>query len=161
MPYAVAFATPESNLPLTQHCGPSASLAQQREGILPLAPNVAPCASTWNNVTISGSSVTTLGCATLPSTNVQCSFTYYRFTLLGNLLLGLVSGTPRDTDVMIQATAPHAASSFRTPLRPSDVTFPGPPVGASAIAATLNPQTDGDARLSLQVRVSATTFCSG
>jgi hypothetical protein len=158
MPYAVGFATPESNLPLAQHCGPSASLAQQREGILPFAPNAAPCASTWNGFSVSGS-VSPLGCATLPSTNVQCSFTYYRFTPLGLFLLGLVGGSTNTTDVTIQATAPHAAASFRTPLRPSDVTFPVGSAGVTANAATLAPQTDGDARLTLQVRVTGTDVC--
>lgn len=159
MPYAVAFAPPESNLPLSQHCGPSASVvAQQREGILPLAPNAAPCASTWNSFNVSGS-VSPIGCATLPSTNVQCSFTYYRFTALGIVILGLIGGTTNTTDVTIEATAPHAAASFRTPLRPSDVLFPGAPAGVSANAAALGPQTDGDARLSLQIRVTGTDVC--
>ena len=161
MPYAVAFAPPESNLPLAQHCGPSANPAQQREGILPFAPNAGPCASTWNGFSVSGSVTSPpTPCATLPSTNVQCSFTYYRFTALGILTLGLLGGTTNTTDVTIQATAPHAAASFRTPLKPSDVTFPPPaPAGVSANAATLVPQADGDARLSLQVRVTGTNVC--
>jgi hypothetical protein len=160
MPYAVAFATPESGLPLAQHCGPSANPAQQREGILPLAPNAAPCASTWNGFNVSGSvSPSAPACTTLVSTNVRCSFTYYTFTALGNLLLGLLGGTTRTTEVTIQAMAPHAAASFRTPLRPSDVTFPGAPAGVTASAATLNPQTDGDAQLDLKVRVTATDVC--
>lgn len=153
MPYAVAFATPESKFPIAQHCGPSATTPQQPEGLLPLAPNAGTCISTWGNFAISGS-VTSLGCTTVaPSNNVQCSFQYYRLSALGAALYG---GGATSTDVTIQATAPHAAASFRQPLKPSDVIVPA---GLVVQAATLTPQTDGDARLSLQIRVTGTQLC--
>jgi hypothetical protein len=155
LPYAVAFATPESNLPAAQHCGPAATMPQQTEGLLPIAPNAGTCISTWGSFSISGS-VTSSGCtpqAPIPSGNVRCTFTYYTLTAAGVLLFG--SGVT-STDVMVQATAPHAAASFRMPLQPSDIIVPA---GVTAQAVTFNPQTDGDARLSLQVRVTGTQLC--
>ncbi|MGH8749076.1 MAG: hypothetical protein ACREU5_08200 [Burkholderiales bacterium] len=152
MPYAVAFSPPEFGLPLAQYCGPTATTPQKSEGLLPLAPNSGSCVSTWNNVSISGS-VTSLGCTTLPSTNVQCTFSYYRLTGLGAVLFG---GGATSTDVTIEATAPHAAASFRKPLTPSDVIVPP---GLIAQAATFTPRTDGDAKLSLQIRVTGTQLC--
>lgn len=155
LPYASAFATPESNLPAAQHCGPAATMPQQNEGLLPIAPNAGSCISTWGSFSISGS-VSSSGCtpqAPVPTGNVRCTFTYYRLTGLGVILLG---GGVTSTDVMVQATAPHAAASFRMPLQPSDIIVPA---GVTAQAVTLNPQTDGDARLSLQVRVTGTELC--
>jgi hypothetical protein len=152
LPYAVAFATPESALALGDHCGPATTTPQETEGLLPLAPNAGTCVSSWTNFAISGS-VNSLGCTTLVSTNVRCTFQYYRLTGLGQLLLGPGATA---TDVTVQATAPHAAASFREPLQPSDVIVPA---GVSAQAATFTPQTDGDARLSLTVRISATNLC--
>lgn len=153
LPYAVAFATPESNLPAAQHCGPAATTPQQTEGLLPIAPNSAPCASTWNGFSITGS-VTSLGCTTDPVTTVvTCSFRYYRLTALGVILLG---GGATSTDVTVQATAPHAAASFRGPLQAADITVPA---GVTTQAVTLAPRTDGDAGLSLLLRVTGTQLC--
>lgn len=151
LPYAVIFAAPESNLAVANHCG----TADTTEGLLPIAPNSGTCISTWGGFSISGS-VTSGGCtpqAPIPTGNVRCTFTYYRLTGLGAILLG---GGVTSTDVTVQATAPHAAASFRMPLQASDIIVPA---GVTAQAVTFNPQTDGDARLSLQVRVTGTQLC--
>jgi hypothetical protein len=149
LPYAVIFAAPESNLAVANHCGTAATT----EGLLPIAPNSGACASDWGSFSISGSVTPAPGCTTLVTTNVRCTFTYYRLTGLGAILLG---GSVTSTDVTVQATAPHAAASFRKPLQASDIIVPA---GLTAQAVTLNPQTDGDARLSLQVRITGTQLC--
>jgi hypothetical protein len=154
LPYARAFATPENNLPVAQHCGPTATTVQLREGLLPIAPNAAPCASSWTNFSITGSVTPTPsppGCTTLVTTNVECKFKYYQ--LVG---LGLLLPSTGNIDVTLQATAPHAAASFRKPLQASDVIVPG---GITTQAVTFAPQTDGDARLTVQVRVTGTNLC--
>jgi hypothetical protein len=159
MPYAAAFAAPESNPPVAQLCGPSAPTPQQTEGLLPLAPTTGICHSTWGNFSISGAgpgSVTYVGCTTLITTNVRCTFRYYRLTALG-LAIHALTGGATSIDATVQATAPRAAASFRQPLRPSDVIVSSPDLTPQA--ATFTPQTDGDARLSLQVRVTGTDLC--
>ena len=151
-PYAVAFVTPENPVfDLAQQCGPSATAPQQTEGLLPLAPNAAACASPWGAFSVSGSG-SLVNCVMLVSTNVRCNFRYYQ--LVG---LGLLLGPSASADVTIQATAPHAAASFRTPLVPSDVITPA---GVSVLSVALNPQTDGDARLALEVRITGTNLCN-
>lgn len=148
LPYAVTFAAPEANLLVADHCG----TAPTTEGLLPIAPNAGTCASNWGSFSITGS-VTPVGCTTLVTTNVRCTFTYYRLTGLGAILFG---GGVTSTDVLVEATAPHAAESFRGPLQAADIIVPA---GLTANAVTLTPQTDGDARLSLQIRISGTQLC--
>jgi hypothetical protein len=148
LPYAVIFAAPESNLAVANHCGTAATT----EGLLPIAPNAGACASNWGSFSITGS-VTPVGCTTLVTTNVRCTFEYYRLTGLGAILFG---GGATSTDVTVQATAPHAAASFREPLQAADIIVPA---GLTAQVVTLTPQTDGDARLSLQVRITGTQLC--
>jgi hypothetical protein len=152
LPYAHAFEPPEKNTVASEHCGVSAG-AQTREGLLPIAPNSGACASTWTSFAVS-SSATLVGCAPAPapSTNVQCTFRYYTLNFLGKLLFG---SSPY-ADVTVQATAPHASASFRKPLATSDVIVPA---NVTARSTTLTPQTDGDARLSLVVRVTDSDAC--
>lgn len=151
LPYATTFSTPESNKPPADHCGPSAS-AQTREGLLPIAPNAAGnCDSSWNGFAVSGSG-SMVSCTTLGSTNVRCRIEYYTLNFLGKLLFG---SSPY-ADVTIQATAPHGSASFRKPLLTSDIIVPG---GITAQSTTLNPQTDGDARMTLVVRVAGADMC--
>src|SRR5690349_6863517 len=100
LPYAVPFTAPENNLAANAHCGPSAS-AQQTEGLLPVALNAAPCSSTWNG-TFTGDGINSGGCNT--ASPVVCSFNYYRFTLLGQLILG-ITGVASVT-ATLQANAP-------------------------------------------------------
>jgi hypothetical protein len=149
LPYAVVFAAPESNLAVANHCGTAATI----EGLLPIAPNAGACASDWGSFSISGSVTPAPGCTTLVTTNVRCTFRYYRLTGLGAFLLG---GGATSTDVTVQATAPYAAASFRRPLQAADIIVPA---GLTAQAVTLTPQTDGDGRLSLQVRITGTQLC--
>ncbi len=157
LPYAYAMGTPEDgSILLSERCGPTASVpGQTPEGLLPIAPNSGGCLSDWTGFAISGS-VTSLGCAASPldATKTRCQFRYYVLNGLGQLIFGAGAGT---TDATIQATAPHAAASFRKPLVNSDITI----VSGSATvqSTTLNPQTDGDARMSLVVRVSGANLC--
>lgn len=163
LPYAAEFKTPEDGSVLVSKlCGPATPATQVTEGLLPIAPNSgADCISTWNNFSITGS-VTPVGGASgtgcspappSPPTSVTCTFLYYKLVGLGLVLFG---GGVTSTDVTIQAIAPHAAASFRTPLRPADVIVPA---GLTAQAATFTPQTNGDARLSLVVRITGTELC--
>jgi hypothetical protein len=155
LPYAFAFTVaPEAVTTTAQLCGPSATTGQATEGLLPLAQNTAGCISTWNNYSVSGSGSGACGPATTPPlTDVQCNFNYYQLSGLGALLFG---GGATTADVTIQATAPHAAASFRQPLKPSDVSVPP---GYLVQAATFTPQTDGDAKLSLVIRITGTQLC--
>jgi hypothetical protein len=152
LPYARAFTAPESGLAPDAHCGPNAA-AQQSEGLLPVAGNVAPCASTWTG-DFSGDGITSSGCNT--SSPVVCSFTYYRFTFLGQLILGL-TGVGNVT-ATLQATAPHAAASFRarTVQSAADISATG---GATLSNFSIAPRTDGDVGMSVQATVSAASIC--
>ena len=153
LPYAVPFTAPETNLAANAHCGPSAS-AQQREGLLPIAVNAAPCDSSWNG-NFTGDGITSIGCNT--ASPVVCSFNYYRFTFLGQLILG-ITGVANLT-ATLQANAPHGAASFRARSVQSagDITV-------TAGSATLSnfsiaPRTDGDIGLSVQATVPGPNIC--
>jgi hypothetical protein len=150
LPYALAFTPPEANLAANDHCGAATTLPQRTEGLLPVAASAGNCASTWTNFSISGS-VTSLGCVTV--IDVSCSFRYYHLNALGQLVFGAGAGS---TDVNIQASAPHASASFRKPIASTDVSVPA---GVSVLSTTVTPQTDGDAGLSLQVRITGTNLC--
>jgi hypothetical protein len=154
LPYATPFVPPESGLAQSAHCGPPAPAPQVREGLLPVAPSFGNCASDWTDFSITGS-VTSLGCASLAptSTDVRCSFEFYRLNALGQALFGAGAAS---TDVTIEATAPHAAASFRRPLSASDVVVPA---GVTVQSATLKPQTDGDARFTLVATVAESNLC--
>jgi hypothetical protein len=155
LPYAFSFTVAPETVTMAQLCGPSATTVppQATEGMLPLAPNAAGCVSTWVNYSVSGSGSGGCGPATPPSTDVRCTFNYYQLSGLGALLFG---GGATTADVTIEATAPHAAASFRQPLKPSDVNVPP---GYVVQAATFTPQTDGDAKLSLVIRITGTQLC--
>jgi hypothetical protein len=154
LPYAAPFVAPEANRALNDHCGPMTPALQVREGLLPLAASIGDCASDWTDFAVSGS-VTSLGCASLTpeSTNVRCSFRYYRLNALARFIFGNGAAS---TDVTIEATAPRAAASFRRPLSTADIIVPP---GVTAQSTTLAPRTDGDARLTLVVRVVDTGVC--
>lgn len=154
LPYAAPFVPPESGLAPSAHCGPPAPATQVQEGLLPVAASFGNCASDWSDFSITGS-VTSLGCASLApaSTDVRCSFAYYRLNALGQALFG--AGVAR-MDVTIQATAPRAAASFRRPLAVSDIVVPA---GVTVQSATLRPQTDGDARFTLVATVAGSNLC--
>lgn len=154
LPYAYSFTVAPESAVIAQMCGPSANPAQVTEGLLPLAPNAAGCVSTWTNYGVSGSGSGTCAPATPPSTDVVCTFNYYQLTGLGALLFG---GGVTTADVTIQATAPHGAASFRQPLKPTDVSVVPPAYVVQS--ATFTPQTDGDARLSLVIRITGTQLC--
>jgi len=155
LPYAFSFTVAPETVTMAQLCGPSATTVppQATEGMLPLAQNAGGCVSTWTSPTVSGSGSGSCGPATPPSTDVRCTFNYYQLSGLGALLLG---GGAATADVTIEATAPHAAASFRQPLKPSDVSVPP---GYVVQAATFTPQTDGDAKLSLVIRITGTQLC--
>ncbi len=158
LPYAFSFTTtPPESVTMAQLCGPSATTVppQPVEGLLPLAPNAGGCISTWTNYSVSGSGSGGCGPATPPSTDVRCTFNYYQLSGLGALLFG---GGATTADVTIQATAPHAAASFRQPLKPSDVSVP-PGYVVQAATFTPNPIGDGDAKLSLVIRITGTQLC--
>ncbi|HEX7053031.1 MAG TPA: hypothetical protein VF211_03740 [Burkholderiales bacterium] len=153
LPYAVAFTPPESGLPGDAHCGPSGG-AQQTEGLLPVAANVAPCASGWTG-DFSGDGIEALGCDT--GSPVNCSFRYFRLNFLGQLLLG-ITGTPTLT-ATLSVSAPHAAASFRskTVQSLSDVSVS---TGAATLGGfSIAPQTDGDVDLTLTATVTSTNLC--
>jgi len=155
LPYAFSFTVAPETVTMAQLCGPSATTVppQATEGMLPLAQNAGGCVSTWTSPSVSGSGSGSCGPATPPSTDVRCTFNYYQLSGLGALLLG---GGAATADVTIEATAPHAAASFRQPLKPSDVSVPP---GYVVQAATFTPQTDGDAKLSLVIRITGTQLC--
>jgi hypothetical protein len=155
LPYAFSFTVAPETVTTAQLCGPSATTVppQATEGLLPLAPNAAGCISTWASLSVSGSGSGGCGPATPPSTDVRCTFNYYQLSGLGALLFG---GGATTADVTIEAVAPHAAASFRQPLKPSDVSVPP---GYLVQAATFTPQTDGDAKLSLVIRITGTQLC--
>jgi hypothetical protein len=154
LPYATPFVPPEGGLSPSAHCGPRAPAPQAQEGLLPIAMSFGNCASDWEDFRVSGS-VSSLGCASLApaSTDVRCSFAYYRLNALGQFLF---SGGASSTDVTIEATAPRAAASFRKPLSVGDIVVPG---GVTVRSATLKPRTDGDARFTLVVRVNESHVC--
>ena len=154
LPYAAPFEAPERSLSPSAHCGPPAPAPQVQEGLLPVATSFGACASDWNDFGISGS-VTSLGCSSLlpASTDVRCSFAYYRLNALGQFLLGEGVTT---TEVTIEATAPRAAASFRRPLSVADIAVPA---GVTVKTATLKPQTDGDARFTLVATVTGSNLC--
>jgi hypothetical protein len=151
LPYARAFTAPESALPLNAHCGPNAS-AQQREGLLPLAGNVAGCSSAWTG-TFTGDGITSGGCNT--ASPIVCSFTYYQFTFLGQLLFGAGAGNVTAT---LQATAPHAAASFRSRTIQTVADISASP-GAGLSNFSIAPRTDGDVGMSVQATVSGAGIC--
>ena len=155
LPYAFSFTVAPETVTMAQLCGPSATTVppQATEGMLPLAQNAGGCVSTWTSPSVSGSGSGSCGPATPPSTDVRCTFNYYQLSGLGALLLG---GGAATADVTIEATAPHAAASFRQPLKPSDISVPP---GYVVQAATFTPQTDGDAKLSLVIRITGTQLC--
>lgn len=149
MPYAVPFSPPEASLSTNAHCGSAA----QTEGLLPIAADAAPCASAWTGLSLTGDGVNSLGCT--GASPVACSFRYYRFTPLGQLLLG-VTGAGSVT-ATVQGTAPNAAASFREPIALADVTVTA---GAPALGGfSLVPTTGGDAALSFTATVSTPNLC--
>lgn len=152
MPYAVTFSPPEANLAVDAHCG----TAGQGEGLLPIAATTsASCASTWAG-SFSGDGINSLGCDA--SSPVTCSFQYFQLNGLGLLVFGLLNGASSVT-ATLQATAPHAAASFRAKSvqGTSDVSVTA---GAATLSAfTIAPQTTGDVTMSLQASVSSTNLC--
>lgn len=159
LPYAYAMGTPEdSAILLSDRCGPTANApGQTPEGLLPIAPSSNACLSDWTSFSITGSVTPVgLGCDVSPldPAKTRCQFRYYILNGLGQFIFGSGFGS---TDVTIEATAPHAAASFRKPLVTSDITV----ASGSAIvqSTTLNPQTDGDARMTMVVRVTGTHLC--
>jgi hypothetical protein len=84
---------------------------------------------------------------------VVCSFRYYTLTLLGLLSF---SGAGSVTAV-VQATAPHAAASFRQPLALGDFSVSG---GSATFGAlSYSPKTNGDTDMSVQATVTAAGLC--
>lgn len=154
LPYARPFVAPEANLALNEHCGPLAPAVQVREGLLPLAASSGNCVSDWTDFALTGS-VSSLGCASMlpASSNVRCSFRYYRLNALGRFIFGAGA---ESIDVRIEATAPRAAASFRRPLTTTDLIVPP---GVTARSTTLTPRTDGDARLNVVIRVTDANVC--
>lgn len=151
MPYAVTFTPPEAALAVDSHCGTAA----QTEGLLPIAAtSSATCASTWTGG-FTGDGINSLGCNT--GSPVTCSFQYFRLNGLGQLLFGVLGAN--SVTASLQASAPHAAASFRskTVQSTADVTV-------SAGTATLGgfsiaPKTNGNVDLSLTATVSTTNLC--
>lgn len=152
MPYAVPFSPPEASLAASSHCGPSAA-TQQGEGLLPIAANSGACASLWTG-TFTGDGITSNGCDT--ASPVNCSFKYYRFNFLGQLVFGLTGVS--STTVTFQGTAPHAAASFRTKTvqSASDISAPG---GTTLSNFSIAPQTNGDVGMSVQATVASANIC--
>jgi hypothetical protein len=154
MPYAVAFSPPEAGLAIDSYCG-TASLT---EGLLPLAPNSSPCASTWTNASLTGGSDVVPGTCSAASASdpVVCKFQYYQFAsgLLG--FLGITG--PTTVSVTVQARATHAAVSFRNPLSTGDFAFDLPAAGSFA-NLTYTPRTDGDTDMSVQATLTGTGVC--
>jgi hypothetical protein len=150
LPYAVSFSPPEASLPANSHCGSGG----QVEGLLPIADNSGSCATTWSTASISGNGITSLGCTTPAAPNpVVCSFRYYQLTLLGLLSF---SGAGSVTAV-VQATAPHAAASFRQPLALGDFSASG---GSATFGnLTYSPKTNGDTDMSVHATVTASGLC--
>lgn len=153
MPYAVAFAPPESALAPDAHCGPS-NAAQKTEGLLPIAANAGACASSWTGG-FSGDGINSLGCDT--ASPVTCSFQYFRLNGLGQLLFGILGSN--SVTATLQASAPHAAASFRRKTVQSlanvTVTSGAATLGGFSIA----PKTDGDVDLTITATVSSTNLC--
>ena len=153
LPYAAAFKPPEFNLAATDHCGPTAA-SQATEGLLPIAPNSGACSSNWTG-SFSGDGITSLGCSGTPAT---CSFRYYRFTFLGQLLLGLTGAN--SISATLQVTAPHAAASFRiSPVQNvGDIAVTS---GSASLSGFVKPAptTTGDVTMSVQADVSSPNIC--
>ena len=156
LPYAVPFTAPEA-LPADGFCGPTANVAQQLEGLLPIAPSAGSCSSNWTGG-FTGSGITSNGCVS-SGTNALCSFTYYRLNSSNFLfaLLGL-SGVANVT-ATLQAVAPHATASFRLPLQPTSIAATPAAPTTTISGVSFLPGTDGDAQLSLNVQVSAANIC--
>lgn len=150
LPYAVTFSPPEAALPANSHCGAGG----QDEGLLPIADNSGSCATTWSTASVSGNGITSLGCTTPAAPNpVVCSLRYYTLTVLGLLSF---SGASSVTAV-IQATAPHAAASFRQPLALGDFSVSGGSATFGNLSYT--PKTNGDTDMSVQATVTASGLC--
>jgi len=153
LPYAVAFQPPELNLAAANHCGPAAA-SQATEGLLPIAPNSGACSSAWVG-DFSGDGITSMGCSGTP---VTCSFRYYRFTVLGQLLLGLTGANT--LSATLQATAPHASASFRVSSiqNVGDITVTA---GSASLSNFVKPTpgTNGDVTMSVQADVSSPNIC--
>ena len=152
MPYAVTFSPPEASLALDSHCGTAA----QTEGLLPIAATTsATCASTWTG-SFTGDGIQSLGCDT--GSPVTCSFRYFRFNAAWFALVPTILGANSVT-ATLQATAPHAAASFRAKSVQSaaDIT----PTATTLNSATFSiaPQTTGDVGMSVQARVNSTNLC--
>jgi len=150
LPYAVNFSPPEAGLATNNHCGSGG----QNEGLLPIADNTGSCDTTWSTASVSGNGITSLGCTTPAAPNpVVCSFRYYTLTLLGLLSF---SGASSVTAV-VQATAPHAAASFRQPLALGDFSASG---GSPTFGnLTYSPKTTGNTDMSVQATVTASGLC--
>ena len=151
MPYAVPFSPPEAALALDAHCGTGGT----SEGLLPLAATgSAACASTWTG-SFTGDGIKSLGCNS--ASPVTCSFQYFRLNGLGLLVFGLVSGAT-SVSATLQASAPHAAASFRAKsvAGVSDISASG---GAALAGFSIAPKTNGNVEMSVQATVSSTNLC--
>lgn len=150
MPYAVSFTPPESALAPDSHCGTAAL----NEGLLPIAPTTSvPCSSMWTG-SFTGDGINSSGCNT--ASPVTCSFQYYRLNLLGQLVFGILGSS--SITATLQATAPHAAASFRAKSvqNAADITTTGGPALSNFSIA---PKTNGNVELSVQATVSSSNIC--
>lgn len=158
LPYAVPFTTAQPDaspsLASAAYCGTAGTI----EGLLPIAINTSPCTTTWASPNMTTSDSLTLnGCSAASNTApVICQFKYYQLsnfvvTVLNILGTGSVS-------VNFSATAPRAASTFRSPITVSDVTVTSgtATIGNFALSA---PKTDGTVDLSFKATVSRPNIC--
>lgn len=157
LPYAVPFDAPENNPPT---CG----AAPSAEGFLPTSLTSDPnCLSDWQYFNIAGSGITFMPpCTTVAGETATCEFNYYTLRAGGIAEVKKLGLTPPATvTATLTAEAPNAAASLRNVLKISDVAIPVCPAECALDPAfTLVPQTNGDANLSLYIRVTDTDLCN-
>jgi hypothetical protein len=157
LPYAVPFATAQPDLAPPLASSAFCGTAGLTEGLLPIAANTAPCTTGWINTNMTTSDTLTLqGCSAASATApVICSFRYYKLTFIGQLVFGIAG--VGSASASFSATAPRAASTFRTPIAAANVTVTA---GAATIGSfALSPKTDGTADLSFTATVNTPNIC--
>ena len=156
LPYPVSWATaqPDAGVASGTYCG----TAGNPEGLLPIAVNTAPCTRSWASTNITTTdSLAIVGCSAASATApVVCQFRYYRFTALGQFILGITG--VGSVSANYSANTPGVTTTFRWPITASDVTVTS---GAATISNfTLStPKSDGSVDLSFKATVTQPNIC--
>jgi len=156
LPYAVPWSTaqPDAAVASAAYCGTTGTT----EGLLPIAINSAPCTTSWASTNMTTTdSLTLVGCSAATATDpVVCEFRYYRFTALGQFLLGITG--VGSVSASYSANTSGVTRTLRWPITAADVTVTS---GSATISNfTLSaPKSDGSVDLSFKATVTQPNIC--